>query len=405
MAYPTLTLSPARRVGGALAAGAVVAVIAHAVTVFVFFVSSGADPANFATLSEFFQMGSLLGFVLLALAAALEAFRWWYVALPAGALAAVLAAYFGTMLSLVGQGNTLDQAAFAYLANSLVGPNLVFTVAAAVASATAGVAIWRRIAGSSAASERRIALVRLPASNLAEGEITHIERLPVNAELADQQWEQYVAALDAHGWEVVEVPVAEGHADSVFIEDTVVIFGTTAVIGSPGAASRIGETDAVESAVRGLRLKVSRIQQPGTLDGGDVLKVGRTVYVGSSGRTNAEGIRQLRGIVSPLGYTVVAVPMTKALHLKTAVTALPDGTVIGFEPFIDDTGLFERFLAVPEAEGAAVVVLDEGTVLMSAAAPKTAELLTRLGYDVVTVSIGEFEKLEGCVTCLSVRVR
>jgi dimethylargininase len=96
--------------------------------------------------------------------------------------------------------------------------------------------------------------------------------------------------------------------------------------------------------------------------------------------------------------------VTKALHLKTAVTALPDGTVIGYPPLLDDTSLFPHFLAVPEAEGAAVVVLDENTVLMSSSAPASAELIADLGYRVVTTDLSEFEKLEGCVTCLSIRI-
>ena len=141
--------------------------------------------------------------------------------------------------------------------------------------------------------------------------------------------------------------------DSVFIEDAVVMFDDTAVITSPGAESRRGETAAVEDTVRDLGLTIRRIELPGTLDGGDVLKVGRTVYVGRGGRTNAEGIRQLRTIVTPLGFTVVAVPTTKVLHLKSAVTALPDGTVIGYPPLVDDPAIFDRFLAVPEEAGAA----------------------------------------------------
>jgi len=178
-----------------------------------------------------------------------------------------------------------------------------------------------------------------------------------------------------------------------------------AVITSPGAESRQAEIVATEATVRQLGLPVERILQPGTLDGGDVLKVGTTVYVGLGGRTNGEGIRQLRAIAKPLGFTVVAVPVTKALHLKTAVTALPDGTVIGYLPLVDNTSIFDRFLPVPEAEGTAVVILEDDTLLMSAAAPKSAELFRGLGYRVITVDISEFEKLEGCVTCLSVRVR
>jgi dimethylargininase len=405
MAYPSPHLSFARRILGALATGLTVAVLAHAATVFVFFVTAGADPTTFSTLSDFFITGSLFAFVLLSVAAVLEVFRWWFTALGAGIVIAAVSAYFGSMLTVVANGTPLDAAVTEYLAASLIGPNLILISAFAIVSATAGVAMWRLIAGRDVASDRRIALVRLPSSNLADGQLTHIERSEVNTELADRQWEGYVAALTDHGWNTVEIPVAEGHADSVFIEDTVVLFGSTAVIANPGAPSRAGESEAIEASLAELRLKPRRIEAPGTLDGGDVLKAGRTVYVGSSSRTNAEGIRQLRAIVTPLGYTVVGVPVARVLHLKSAVSALPDGTVIGFPSLLDDTSVFERFLAVPEAQGGSVVVLDNETVLMSAAAPQSAALIESLGYEVVTVDISEFEKLEGGVTCLSVRVR
>jgi len=213
-------------------------------------------------------------------------------------------------------------------------------------------------------------------------------------------------ALVAEGWETVEVDASPDLADSAFVEDAVVFFGDLAVITSPGAESRRPEVDAVERTVRAIPgITVDRIELPGTLDGGDVLKVDSTVYVGASSRTNAEGIRQLRGLLSPHGYSVVAVPVTKALHLKSTMTALPDGTIIGDPALVDVPSLFPAFLPVPEPEGVAVVELSGESLLMSSSAPKTAAMLSTLGYRVVTVDIGEFEKLEGCVTCLSVRVR
>ncbi|WP_308214952.1 dimethylargininase [Salinibacterium sedimenticola] len=406
MAYPSPHVSLSRRILGALATGASVALSAHVATVFAFFVAAGANPEVFASLGAFFQNSALLAFVLLSLAGALEAFARWYIALPVALAVATASAYFGTLLGVLAEGATLNGATTDYLAASLVGPNLVFIIASGIFGSTLGVAVWRAVSGAPVErTERRIALVRLPASTLAEGQVTHIERSEVDPERADRQWESYVGALDSLGWEVVEVPVAEGYADSVFVEDTVAVFGDVAVIGAAGHESRVGEPEAVETVLRGLRLHIERIESPGTLEGGDVLKVGNTVYVGSSGRTNAEGIRQLRRIVEPRGYQVVAVPVTKALHLKTAVTALPDGTIIGYPPFVDEPSLFSRFLPVPEAEGAAVVVLDRETVLISESAQQTATLLEGLGYTVVTVDISEFEKLEGCVTCLSVRIR
>jgi dimethylargininase len=141
------------------------------------------------------------------------------------------------------------------------------------------------------------------------------------------------------------------------------------------------------------------------LEGGDVLKVGDTVYVGRGSRTNAEAVRQLRLLLEPLGARVVAVPVTKALHLKSAVTALPDGTIIGFTPLVADPDLFPNYMGMPEESGAHVVDLGEGCLLTAADSPKSGKILEGLGYDVVRVDVSEFQKLEGCVTCLSVRLR
>ncbi|MBX3195524.1 MAG: N(G),N(G)-dimethylarginine dimethylaminohydrolase [Microbacteriaceae bacterium] len=252
------------------------------------------------------------------------------------------------------------------------------------------------------------ALVRPTSLRLAEGQLTHLERVEVDIGLAQSQWDSYCDTLATWGFEPVRVPGDDDLPDQVFVEDAVVVFdspaGRLAVITSPGAESRRGETDAVAETLHTLGVEHTRIDLPGTLDGGDVLKVGDTVYVGRGGRTNAEGIRQLRELLTPRGFTVVGVPVTKVLHLKSAVTALPDGTVIGHPDDVDEPGIFPRFLPVPE-HGAAVVVLAPDTVLMAASVPRSAELVESLGYRVVTVDVSEFEKLEGCVTCLSVRLR
>ncbi|NEM92233.1 dimethylargininase [Galbitalea soli] len=260
-------------------------------------------------------------------------------------------------------------------------------------------------AAPSRSGVHRVALVRPPVARLAEGELTHLERVPVDVDLALTQWRGYVAALGREGFTTIEVQRADDHPDSVFIEDTVVVLGQTAVVASPGAESRRGEPLEVESVLTQLGLDIRPIELPGTLDGGDVLKIGTTVYIGRGGRTNAEGIRQFRVIASGLGYSVVTVPISKVLHLKSAVTALPDGTVIGFDGTVEHRELFPRYLPVPEEKGVAVVVLAPDAVLMSSDAPQTAALIEDLGYRVVTVDISEFEKLEGCVTCLSVRIR
>lgn len=249
------------------------------------------------------------------------------------------------------------------------------------------------------------ALVRRTSTRLAEGIVTYIERKPVDVALAQRQWSDYVDVLRTHGWKIVEVPTAQECPDSVFIEDTVVMYGDTAVITRPGNPARRPETQDVELVLRRLGCHIAYIAAPGTLDGGDVLKVGTTVYVGLGGRTNRDGIDQFKRLVEPLGANVVAVPVTKVLHLKSAVTALPDGTIIGWSPAVDDTSVFDRYLAMPEESGAHVVILDDTTLLMAADAPRSAELLSSRGYEVIRVDISEFIKLEGCVTCLSVRLR
>jgi dimethylargininase len=255
-------------------------------------------------------------------------------------------------------------------------------------------------------SDNPVALVRRPGPRLADGLVTHIERRPADTDLAARQWENYVATLRDHGWQTVEVAAADDSPDSVFVEDTVVVVGgRVAVLTRPGAPSRRAEVAAVEATVRELGLELHRIEPPGTLDGGDVLKIGDTAFVGRGGRTNNEGIRQLTEIVAAYGMRVVPVDVSRVLHLKSAVTALPDGTVIGHPSLVDDASVFPHFLAVPEESGSHVVVLDDRRLLMAADAPETADMFRRRGYEPVCVDISEFQKLEGCVTCLSVRIR
>lgn len=250
-----------------------------------------------------------------------------------------------------------------------------------------------------------LALVRPPSPRLADGLVTHMERTPVDVDLAVQQWHQYVAALEANGWRTVPVGAAPDCPDSAFVEDTMVVFREVAVLARPGADERKPEVPDAAATIAALGYRTVAIEAPGTLDGGDVLKVGSTIYVGRGGRTNAEGIAQLAAAFEPLGATVVTVPITKVLHLKSAVTALPDGSIIGWEPVVDDVSIFPNFLAMPEESGSHVVILDEHTLLISADCPQSAALLEARGYTLVKVDISEYIKLEGCVTCLSVRLR
>lgn len=248
------------------------------------------------------------------------------------------------------------------------------------------------------------ALIRRPSLLLADGLVTHINRVGPDVAVAEQQWVGYVQALTDAGWSTIEVPAEDACPDSVFVEDTVVMVGDTAVISNPGADQRKPEITGTATTLAELGYRVVPITG-GTLDGGDVLKVGRTIYVGRTLRTNASGVAEFRRICEPLGYTVIAVPVNKVLHLKSAVTALPDGTIIGYPPLVDDPAFWPHFRSMPEEAGSHVVDLGDGRVLMASSAPRSAEIIAELGYSPLLVDISEFEKLEGCVTCLSVRLR
>jgi dimethylargininase len=395
-----------RSVTASVAAAAAIAVIALAAADLAYFVANAQNAQVFTVYSVYFLNASLLLFLFSAIFGLVGAYRRWYTALIAGLASGVVASLVGTGLGALSVGVGVGDM-IAPLFGTLVGNNLIFVLAAVLASVTLG----RRIHGRIAITEeqevlrKKYVLVRRPSESLADGIVTHIDKSEVDLELAKDQWESYVAALTGAGWVPVEIPVADDLPDSVFIEDSVVMFGALAVLGNPAAETRVDEIPEVEDGVTALGIEVTRIEKPGTLDGGDVLKIGTTVYVGRGDRTNSDGIRQLRKILAPRGYSVVAVPVTKALHLKSTVTALPDGTVIGYRPLVDDPFIFDRFLEMPEPSGAHVLVLADDTVLVAASAPESARLIEGLGYRVISVDISEFEKLEGCVTCLSVRVR
>lgn len=400
-----------RRLAAALVAALAGALATHVGTLVLLVLGAGvglaflgqADASFIAQMHSQFIPSTLFLLVALFVFGFFGIYVRWYLSLAAGLVLGVGAVLGGTSLQL---GSSLSSVPAATFFGTLVTYNLPFVVMAALATTFVARRVWAAIERGrrGAATSARVALVRVPAENLADG-IVHGAPVEIDVEKANDQWDAYVSALLENGWSTVEVEPAPTLADSVFVEDAAVVFGPTAVITNPGAESRRGEVDDVEASLADAGLAIERIVEPGTLDGGDVLKVGRTVYVGRGGRTNAEGVRQLRAILAATDYTVVAVPVSKVLHLKSAVTALPDGTVLGHPSTVDDPAVFERYLEMPEPEGAHVVVLDADAVLMAASAPASAELVESLGYRVVRVDISEFEKLDGCVTCLSIRIR
>jgi dimethylargininase len=248
---------------------------------------------------------------------------------------------------------------------------------------------------------RRTAFVRTPSPRLADAELTFLEPSAIDVERARAQHAVYRELLVRLGLSIVELPPAPEHPDGVFVEDIVVVCDSTAVLTRPGALSRRGEVETAEAAFAGHGLTLHRITEPGTMDGGDVLQVGDTVYVGRTQRTNDAAASQLADLLAPLGRTVVQVGVTGALHLKSAVTALPDGTLIAHPDWFDTSAVRGPILPAVEPSGADVLLVGD-TVVISASAPETAELIRRQGFTVEPVDIGEFEKCEAGVTCLSV---
>jgi len=252
-----------------------------------------------------------------------------------------------------------------------------------------------------------VALTRPVPPSIAECELTHLEREPIDFARATQQHEEYEAVLRSLGCAVKRVPADPSHPDSVFIEDTAVVLDECAIIARPGATSRRGETAAVSDALSPYRL-LFPIEEPGTLDGGDVLCVGHRVFVGLSGRTNSAGANQMAHILEPMGFSVATMPVKGCLHLKTAVTALGDDRVL-LNPAmtaIPSATSDLRVIEVDPAEPLAANVLAiDGKVLCSASAPRTRRRLENEGYNVIPVNASELAKAEGGLTCCSLLLR
>jgi dimethylargininase len=246
------------------------------------------------------------------------------------------------------------------------------------------------------------AIVRVPSPAIARCALTFLERTPIDFERALRQHAAYVKALEHAGLDVLILPEEPDLPDAVFVEDTAVIVDECAVVTRPGIESRRGEVDAVADALTGIR-PTSRVAAPGTIEGGDVLRVGRTFFVGQTQRTNAEGTRQFAAIVEPHGYDVMPVRPTGCLHLKSAVTYIGDETVLVNSKWVD-VDHFRNWQCVPvapEEPSGANALLAGTTVFVAASAPLTRRKLDALGFTTATLDTSEFEKAEAALTCLS----
>jgi len=238
---------------------------------------------------------------------------------------------------------------------------------------------------------------------MASCELTHLARVPIDVDLARAQHREYEQALTAAGCRVERLASGPDMPDAVFVEDIAIVFDELAIVTNPGAASRRVEVPAMSRALERHR-PLHVIESPGTMDGGDVLVVGRRVYVGISTRTNEAGVAQMRQALARFGYTVLPIAVDGCLHLKSAVTAVADDLLLLNPAWIDRDALDGfRFVEVDPSEPMAANALRVGGELIYPAAfPRTAERLAGCGLRIRTVDASEVAKAEGAVTCCSV---
>lgn len=247
-----------------------------------------------------------------------------------------------------------------------------------------------------------VAITRDISPRFNECEITHIDRTPIDLDVARSQHREYVDALKQLGCTVVELTAEADLPDSVFVEDTAFILPEAAVITRPGADSRKAET---ESIVRVLshHKKLIHVSAPATVDGGDVLVLGKKIFIGLSTRSNPAALQQLQGLLGPLGYTVQGAEMTDCLHLKTAVTQVSESLLL-INPAWVSRDYFQGFelIEVDETEPFAANCLPvNGSIIYPTSFPKTQAKLEAHGFQMKLVQVDELAKAEGAVTCCS----
>lgn len=247
-----------------------------------------------------------------------------------------------------------------------------------------------------------IAITREVSASMADCQLSFVERQPIDLALARRQHAAYQQALREAGCEVIALPAADALPDAVFVEDVALVFDEVALMTRPGAPSRRAEGESVATALSPWR-PLLPLQAPATLDGGDVLRLGRSVYVGASARSNDAAIDALRSALSPWGYRVIQVPMRECLHLKSAVTALDDHCLLINPDWVDPAHFGAcQILEVDAAEAHAANILRIGSHwIYPACFPRTSARLRAAGYAPREVDVSELQKAEGAVTCCS----
>ena len=240
-------------------------------------------------------------------------------------------------------------------------------------------------------------------ASLPRCELTYLDRAPIDLDRARQQHAAYEALLVSFGWQIVRLPTLDDQPDAVFVEDAGLALDELAVIAPMGAASRVAESRTVEDTLARY-LPIRHLTPPATLDGGDVLRVGRRLFVGLSQRTNSLAVDQLAGLLDPYEYEVTSVSVAGALHLKSACSYVGGNTLLA-NPEWFDVAPFGGMEILPieanETWGASVLY-DDGRVVMPSGFPRTARLLENRGLDVHIIDLSELRKAEGGPTCLSI---
>lgn len=246
------------------------------------------------------------------------------------------------------------------------------------------------------------AITRKISPRFNECEITHIDRTPIDLEVARTQHQGYVDVLKELGCDVIELPEEADLPDSVFVEDAAFILPEAAVITRPGADSRKPETESIAQALAPFR-KLIHMTSPATVDGGDVLVLGKDIYIGMSTRSNHDAVSQLQEQLKEYGYTIHAVEMTDCLHLKSAVTKIDDDTLLINSKWIA-SNYFQGYNLIeidPSEPFAANCLPVNGSIIYPTSFPKTLAKLKENGYSTKTVNVDELAKAEGAVTCCS----
>ncbi len=249
-------------------------------------------------------------------------------------------------------------------------------------------------------------IVRTPCSKVIDGITGSPELGKPNYEHALEQHTSYIAALESLGLNVTVLPADEDYPDSCFVEDVAVLSEKCAIVTNPGAPSRNGETASIIPVLEKFYPNgLERIVTPGTLEGGDVMRVGDTFYVGRSARTNAEGIRQFGEILAKYGYKCVEVTLDEVLHLKTGVNYIENNNMLVSGEFIDkpEFASYNKIVIPQEEAYAANCIWINGTVIVPANFPQVKALIEAAGYPVITVDTSEFRKIDGGLSCLSLR--